>query len=83
MAVIGYKEAKRLMEQQGWKARVTMRNGVLQAAELFLPDCPTVHTIRRDSAKRLIPECYVYGRGTNDDIAILCYDHNRSNEDLV
>lgn len=73
MAVIGYEKAKNLMRQQGWTLHVTMKGTALQYAELYSPDQHTYHSVRRDSVKKLIPECVVYGRST-DQTAILCYD---------
>lgn len=83
MSTIGYEKAKNLMKQLDWKARVTMsRKLVIQRAELYHPKQSHTYVLRRDSAKRLLPECRVCGRD-NDETAILCYDHPGSNEDLI
>ena len=73
--VIGYQKAKNLMKEQGWKLWVTMHGEVLQDTGVFHPESEEMCTVRRDSAKKLIPECMVCGR-VNDETAILCYDPN-------
>ena len=83
MDAIGYEKTKNLMKQLDWKLRVTMEGEDLQRVELYHPKYPTVYLVRRDSYKRLYPECRVVGQGENSRIAILCYDHTGSNEDLI
>lgn len=83
MAVIGYEKAKNLMKWQDWKLRVTMDGEDLLCVELYHPNQPTVYPVRKDSYKKLYPECRVVGQGENSRIAILCYDHTESNEDLI
>lgn len=83
MAAIGYEKAKNLMKQLDWKMRVTMEGEDLQRVELYHPKRPTVYPVRKDSYKKLYPECRVIGPGENDRVAILCYDHAGSNEALI
>lgn len=69
---IGYKKAKALVKRYGWELHVTMREEIFQKAEAHAPDGHDVLTVRRDSAKRLIPEYVVSGR-VDDETAILSY----------
>ena len=80
MAVIGYAKAKALMKHEGWYMHVTMKRNILQHAELLHPEQQEYHTVRRDSAEKLIPECAVHARIT-DETASLCYDHEGCNTD--
>jgi len=80
---IGYERARGLMRQLDWKLRVTMKDNALQGVECYHPKQKTVYTVRRDSYKRLYPECRLIGRGRDDQEAILCYDHDGSNESLI
>ena len=80
--VIGYQTAKNLMVQLDWKLAATMEGETLIRIELYHPDQETVHVVRKDSGKRLIAECRVCGR-KSDATAILCYDHDGSNENLI
>lgn len=84
MPIIGYEKAKALMVQLDWKLRVTMDGEDLMRAELYHPNRHTVHTVRKDSYKRLYRECRVIGPAPGDDrTAILCYDHDGSNEKMI
>lgn len=84
MAAIGYEKARNLMRQLDWKMRVTMDGENLQRVELYHPKRPTVYPVRKDSYKKLYPELRIIGRAKEDDrTAILCYDHDGSNEDLI
>lgn len=83
MAAIGYEKAKNLMKQLDWKMRVTMEGEDLQAVELYHPNRPTTYPVRKDSYKKLYPECRVIGQGENSRVAILCYNHAGSNESLI
>lgn len=84
IVTIGYKRAKNLMMQLDWKLRVTMNRETLelQHVEIYHPKQPTVYSVRRDSARILLAECRVIGPA-NMDTAIMCYDHDGSNEDLI
>jgi len=77
MAVIGYEKALNLMKNMGWQARVTMQGETLLRVELYHPEQNSVYTVRRDSAKKLIPKCNVCGR-INDETAICCYERSES-----
>lgn len=82
--VIGYENAKNLMKQLDWKLRVTMDGEELVKVEVYHPKRPTVYTVRKNSFKRLYKECRVVGSAPNDArTAILCYDHDGSNEELI
>lgn len=84
MSAIGYGKAKNLMVQLDWKLRVTMDNEELRRVEIYHPKQPNVYTLRKDSYKRLYPECRIIGRAKDDDrVAILCYDHDGSNESMI
>lgn len=83
MPVIGYEKAKNLMKQLDWKLRVTMDGEDLQGVECYHPKQPAVYSVRKDSYKKLYPECRIVGQGENCREAILCYDHAGSNEDLI
>lgn len=84
MAAIGYDRAKNLMKQLDWKMRVTMDGEDLQHVELYHPKNPTTYPVRRDSYKKLYPECRVIGTAGEDyRTAILCYDHVGSDEALI
>jgi len=83
---IGYEHAKNLMVQLDWKAKVTMdissHDTVLERVTLYHPRRENTYNVRRDSAKRLLAECRVCGR-VDDRTAIMCYDHDGSNEELI
>lgn len=83
MAVAGYEKAKLLMKQKDWKLRVVMDGEDLQQVQLYHPGAPDVYAVRKDSFKRLYPECRIVGRGEDDRTAILCYDHAGSDESLI
>lgn len=83
MSAIGYDKTKNLMKQQDWKLRVTMDGEDLQGVEIYHPNRPTAYPVRKDSYKKLYPECRVVGQGENSRVAILCYDHGGSNEDPI
>lgn len=71
------------MKQLDWKMRVTMEGENLQRVELYHPNRPTSYSVRKDSYKKLYPECRVIGQGESSQVAILCYDHAGANEDLI
>ena len=84
MPVIGYEKAKNLMKQLDWKLRVTMDGENVEKVEVYHPKRITVYTVRKDSYKRLYGECRVICSDPNDPrTAILCYDHEGSNEELI
>lgn len=83
MAAIGYEKAKNLMKQLDWKLRVTMEGEDLQRVEVYHPNRPIAYPVRKDSFKKLYPECRVIGHGEYAEIAILGYDHDGTNEDLI
>lgn len=84
MAAIGYEKAKNLMEKQDWKMRVTMDGEALLRVELYHPNRPNIFPMRKDSYKKLYPECRVIGTAGEDyRTAVLCYDHDGSNEELI
>ena len=83
MATIGYEKARNLMKQLDWKMRVTMDGEDLQHVELYHPKQSTIYPVRKDSYKKLYPECRIIGPGENCRVAILCYDHSGSNEALI
>ena len=82
--VIGYYRAKGLMLQLDWKMTVTMdpARENIERIELYHPCQKHRYTVRRDSGKRLMAECRVCGR-VNDDTAIMCYDHDGSDETKI
>ena len=82
LSAIGYERAKGLMIRLDWKARVTMDCERFVRMEVYDPVQKDFFLVRRDSARRLIPECRVCGR-VNDETAILCYDHDGADEDLI
>lgn len=84
MPIIGYDKAKALMVQLDWKLRVTMNGEELTKVELYHPNRQTVHVVRKDSYKRLYKECRVICADPKDPCAaILCYDHEGSNEEVI
>ena len=83
MAAIGYLRARNLMKQLDWKLRVTMDGEELQRVEIYHPNHPTVYSVRRDSYKKIYPECRVIGCGEFAEVAILGYDHDGTNEKLI
>ena len=80
---IGYEKARNLMKQLDWKLRVTMDGDEIVKAEVYHPNRSAVYTVRKDSYKKLYPECRVIGRGECDEVAILGYDHDGTNEELI
>ena len=82
MAVIGYEKARNLMAQLDWKMLVTMIGESIEKIELYQPRQEERHTVRIDSGRKLMAECRVCGRH-NDMTAILCYDHDGSDEILL
>ena len=80
--VIGYMKAKSLMVQLDGKMAVTMEGETLIRIKLYHPNQQDTYVVRKDSGKRLMAECRVCGRKT-DTTAILCYDHDGANEDLI
>ena len=42
-----------------------------------------LYQVRKDSYKKLYTECRVIGRGENSSFAILGYDHDGTNEELI
>lgn len=84
MPVIGYEKAKNLMKQLDWKLRVTMNGEELVKAEVYHPKQTNTYTVRKESYKKLYQECRVIGPAPGDDrTAILCYNHDGSNEALI
>lgn len=83
METIGYEKAKNLMKQLDWKLRVTMEGEELRRVEIYHPKQQNVYQVRKDSYKKLYPECRVIGQGENSSVAILGYDHDGTNEDLI
>lgn len=81
---IGYERAKNLMRQLDWKLRVTMDGENVEKVEIYHPKQNAIYTVRKDSYKRLYKECRVICAAPNDPhTAILCYDHDGSNEQLI
>lgn len=79
---IGFEQARNLMRQLDWKMRVTMNGESVDGIELYHPKQHRTYKVRMDSGRKLITECRVCGR-VNDRTAILCYDHDGSNERLI
>ena len=80
---IGYERARNLMRQLDWKLRVTMEGETLLAVEAYHPKQPAVYSVRKDSYRKLYPECRVICKGDTPNIAILGYDHDGTDETLV
>lgn len=59
--MMGYEKALHYLRDYGYKAHITMTGERLDRFELVHPDKPGSITVRRDSAKRLIPLCHVTG----------------------
>ncbi len=59
--LLGYSKAKSMMKYQGWQLLVTVDRSTtkLERAKLIHQSEQTQYRIRRDSAKRLMQECYV------------------------
>ena len=81
--LIGYEKAKNLMKQLDWKMRFTAHGEEVRAIEIYHPCRPTVYGVRRDTGQKLLKECRVICRGENNDTAILCYNHDGSDENLI
>lgn len=79
---IGYERARNLMRQLDWKMRVTMLGESVEGIEVYHPRQPNAYKVRMDSGRKLITECRVCGR-VDDCTAVLCYDHDGSNESLI
>ena len=81
---VGYYFARYLMKDLDWKLRVTMNGENIEAVKLYHPESSSIYTVRRDSFKRFYGECRVVCADPNDPrTAILCYDHNGSDESLI
>jgi hypothetical protein len=80
--VIGYQKAKNLMVQLDWKMAVTVKGEDIISITLYYPKQPNKYTVRRDSGKKLMKECWVCGH-LNMETAVMCYDHEGSNPDLI
>lgn len=82
--VIGFERAKNLMKQLDWKMLVTMNRHTMEISkiEVYHPLQPNTYAVRRDSGRKLMELCRVIGPKT-EDTAILCYDHEGSNEALI
>lgn len=83
MVTIGYEKAKNLMKQLDWKLRVTMEGEELRSVEIYHPKQQNLYQVRKDSYKKLYAECRVIGQGENSSVAILGYDHDGTNEELI
>lgn len=80
---IGYARAKALMVQLDWKMLITLDENLgIQKAQLYHPKQKEIYTVRKDSGKQLLVECRVCGR-KNDQTAILCYNHDGADENLI
>lgn len=80
---IGYLRAKNLMVQLDWKAEVTItQEGEFVSFVVYHPKQPNRYNVRRDSAKKLMAECRVVCSKTMRT-AIMCYDHDGSDEELI
>ena len=85
--IVGYEYARNLMRQLDWKLRVTITASATRGLnvdhiEIYHPKQDHSYTVRRDSGKRLMQECYVCGH-VDDRTAIMCYDHDGSNPELI
>lgn len=80
---IGYTRTRNLMRQLDWKLRVNMDGENLISVEAYHPKRPTTYTVRKDSYRKLYPECRVIGQGATPNIAILGYDHDGTDETLI
>ncbi len=79
---IGYERARNLMRQLDWKMEVTMHGDEVEHLELYHPLRPTRYVLRRDTGRKLISECRVCG-SRDGQTAIMCFDHDGSNESLI
>lgn len=72
------------MKQLDWKLQVTANLKTFEfiSVELYHPIQRNRHRVRRDTAKRLLVECRVCGR-LDDETAILCYDHDGADKNMV
>lgn len=76
---IGYEKARNLMRQLKWEAHVTMHGEELIRVELSHPMQPNIYNVRRDAAKKLLPECVVSHSLTNET-AVMVYDFDKANK---
>ena len=79
---IGYERARNLMMQLDWKMRVQMEGEVVEHIEVYHPLRPNTYTVRKDSGRKLMASCRVCGH-VDDQTAILCFDHDGSDESLI
>lgn len=78
---IGYGRARNLMRQLDWKMKVVTGEDNVERCEVYHPLRPNRYKVRADSAAKLLRECRVVKRDGNT--AILCYNSDGSNEDLI
>lgn len=79
---IGYEQAKNLMYQLDWKMVAKTSDSGVEHIELYHPKQKNRYTVRIDSGVKLLRKCRVVKR-INSHTAILCYNHDGSNEDLI
>lgn len=81
MEIIGYEKAKNLMKQLDWKMKVVTDDEGVEICELYHPLRPTRYKVRKDSAAKLLRKCRMIKRDGN--AAVLCFNHDGSNEALI
>lgn len=80
---IGYTEARNLMMQLDWKAKVTTICGSVERIELYHPKRPGKEKrVRIDSGLKLISYCRTIKR-IDPITEIMCYDWDGSNEKMI
>ena len=80
--VVGYQKAKNMMVQLDWKMAVYMEGEDIISITLYHPKQENRYVVRRESGKKLMKECWVCGH-LDMNTAVLCYDHEGSNPDLI
>lgn len=82
--MVNIDRARNLMKQLDWKLLLVVDNDTLEVefAVLYHPLQANAYRLRRNSAKKLLSECRVIGAVT-DEITVLCYDHDGSNEKTI
>lgn len=78
---IGYMRARNLMRQLDWKMKVVAGADKVESYEVYHPLRPNRYKVRSDSAAKLLRECRVVKR--YGAAAILCYNSDGANEDLI
>lgn len=71
---IGYKRARTMMRQLGWKMRASTLGNSVEAVTLFHPQQSTEYTVRMDSGRKLMQECVVSERL---DSRTAIFDYNK------